>query len=969
MNEAKKEQPSFLALKQHYTLRKIVYVNSATHGYSEFSIDQHMALFGQNNRGKTASLAGLKLALFSENSFTHCKRKFKFTGKDSDYSKEDSYAFYFPSYISYIITEIENPNGVFSMVLYKARGEWQYGRFFVPVSFETIKSLFWDTEALNGEGDFAESLAFDRLKKGLKTFGAVQVTDEKTLAEYLYAGHSGDPSQARFCLYPLTSGANASGIEAFRHLYQLAFDIGQADKGSLPRAIATIIEMERSRQQERLSADFDALMLEYHKLSESKTSLTRLDNCTHRFKSLDASFNTYTETRKALSQQLSALYQRLEVEQHELDARYTTIHEKYLKAEANKDDKYQAHALLVKGQNQLEGQLTLVNKKAASTTQDYLQSQALINGYGGKSLAEILGIYDEQITEEQIFLESLRSKALAVKHLEQAIKEKNRCSVEQKELTKKLNNNQVGMLDQLTESQAGTLYSLNTAFAQVSDEIPAASLQTATAFANLFDAEGEVLTFCGEALKSVDIKHYRLESARDSWKARLKQIDIDLSDLSIKIDDLRKGINDDDSRVESIEKHQKELKNIQAEKRLASANEQLRMDSETAKEDLGKLNQDKAVVDDKVDTAGKMLQQTQAAFLLIENEKKQLQPRRKDIQKWLDRLRATFNHVGFELDQHAVAYEGFSVDEQRINDIDREAQTHQTNRLEMIHALTTLYQEALPAEENSFESIDNEAQLSERMTTLRQAFAELPQKKALHEKAVKSHNDLIDGQLQEIREARDTVERYVQRLNDEVNKHQISNLDAIRIRLTFNPRFMQLMSDVDKYNLYDHHLLDKAFYDRLRQFCEEFFDDKKRTLNLAMLMESIHYEYKQQGEANFDRKSQSGGTTSTTTALILAVLLGSISPEHVSVGIPIVVDEIGTLDSKNTLTAIQTIAEQGFAVFCATPKPEPALMESIKRWVTIDRFQVEQPRVNACRTLILNEFVESIGDVPEEAIS
>ena len=54
------------AFSEHYSLRKIIYVNSATHGYSEFSIDRHMALFGQNNRGKTASLAGLKLALFPE---------------------------------------------------------------------------------------------------------------------------------------------------------------------------------------------------------------------------------------------------------------------------------------------------------------------------------------------------------------------------------------------------------------------------------------------------------------------------------------------------------------------------------------------------------------------------------------------------------------------------------------------------------------------------------------------------------------------------------------------------------------------------------------------------------------------------------------------------------------------------------------------------------------------------------------
>jgi len=153
------------------------------------------------------------------------------------------------------------------------------------------------------------------------------------------------------------------------------------------------------------------------------------------------------------------------------------------------------------------------------------------------------------------------------------------------------------------------------------------------------------------------------------------------------------------------------------------------------------------------------------------------------------------------------------------------------------------------------------------------------------------------------------------------------------------------------------------FYERLRSFCTEFFDGKKHTLNLDMLIDSIAYEYQHHGSENFDKKSQSGGTTSTTTALILSILLNQISPEHATVGIPIVVDEIGTLDSSNTKTAIDTVAEHGFAVFCATPKPEPALMEGVRRWITIDRFQVTQPTVKNCYTLILPDLIEHIGDV------
>ena len=48
----------------NYILKRIVFVNSANHAYSEIRLDNHLALFGANNAGKTASLAATKLMLY-----------------------------------------------------------------------------------------------------------------------------------------------------------------------------------------------------------------------------------------------------------------------------------------------------------------------------------------------------------------------------------------------------------------------------------------------------------------------------------------------------------------------------------------------------------------------------------------------------------------------------------------------------------------------------------------------------------------------------------------------------------------------------------------------------------------------------------------------------------------------------------------------------------------------------------------
>ncbi|WP_336152403.1 hypothetical protein, partial [Acinetobacter sp. 99] len=71
-----------------FILKRLVFINSAKHAYSELLLDQHLAMFGRNNNGKTASLAATKLLLFPENNFKHCYSKFGFEGKDGPYDSE-----------------------------------------------------------------------------------------------------------------------------------------------------------------------------------------------------------------------------------------------------------------------------------------------------------------------------------------------------------------------------------------------------------------------------------------------------------------------------------------------------------------------------------------------------------------------------------------------------------------------------------------------------------------------------------------------------------------------------------------------------------------------------------------------------------------------------------------------------------------------------------------------------------------
>ena len=130
---------------------------------------------------------------------------------------------------------------------------------------------------------------------------------------------------------------------------------------------------------------------------------------------------------------------------------------------------------------------------------------------------------------------------------------------------------------------------------------------------------------------------------------------------------------------------------------------------------------------------------------------------------------------------------------------------------------------------------------------------------------------------------------------------------------------------------------------------------------------AVHYEYTLAETGERVKKSQSGGTTSTITAFVLSVLLKKITPDYVSLKMPIVVDEVGTLDFKNTKATIQQIGEHGFSIFCATPTFSGFISRNVGRWIMLDRAKIKAPRVAKCHMHILPEHIESFGSLTSEA--
>jgi hypothetical protein len=947
-------------------LLRIVYINSAHHGYSELPLDGNLALFGNNNKGKTASLAGLKLLLYPENSFTKCESKFQFEGKDGAYDKESSYPFYFPSNESYILMEAENKHGNFCMLLYRNSEQWGYGRFFIPCDYATLRPLFWCEDANEGNGHFADTLSLKALSPYLKKHGAIQTADSKEIADRIYDGYNNTAAAGRYCTIPLRDGASKEAIETFKHLYQLSFDISSANSKTLPKAIATLIEMNRSRKNERLDTDISALMEEHNLLSTISDELQRTDNHLGAWQKIEGYAQNVGELSTTLGDQLALLSGSYQRQKDTLSTRLSDALTRKTKEQGQEDTLKRAHAPIKKEHQQAQGRLSVLSKQLVNSEKNLLKATSLKGQYPGYTLMQILEALDEDLAEKTQLLSDVQTAEGVGRRLQQehvALGKAERSLAQVERALSTLDNS---LLNALSPHAASILMLCSDEFNAMSLPIKpkgilANDLQYIEDFANLFSVSapdeirfldnvfnGEIATFNSEAqLIALKTQKAQLEDQIICLSASIKEID-ELLQNQAKLKD----------KPEALER---EVKTIERERMLIMAFEQTREQVAILKDDVTKQTSECQTLEASASLAKNRWQKQYAlmsdavkCFNLVAEEGNVLS-------RWETRFRhIELRHNGLLSTTHLPLLQR-PVDDSDLDELDRLEATY-TELWRTFQKNTDTLRIGVPLSiDESFKQLNVFADYQTILAAYTQLYLDLPHKKTLHEKEISTHNQFIENQMKELEDAQTTLSHFVQELNHDINKHQISDLAEIRLKLSLDARFVNLMKSIQRYDISQNKLLSVDFYQELAAFAKSFFDKKQRTLQLSMIIEKIGYEFRHLDQEHFETKSQSGGTSSAISALVLSVLLKRIVPNYTSVKIPIVIDEIGTLDGCNKKTTIDQIAANGFSVFCATPSLQSDVVQNIGNYLDLDRFTVDTPIVDGCHTLILENFLEGLN--------
>lgn len=943
-------------LAEEYLLNRLVYVNSANHAYSELMLNTHMAMFGNNNVGKTASLAGMKLLLFPEVDFYHCESKFKFKGKEGVYSMEESFDFYFPDARSFIILEVNNPEGGFCMILYKTNN-YGYGRFFIPVPYEQMRALFWDTEA----SKFTDNISVAELSKFTKKHAGQQLSDAKEITSLMFSSYRDVPARKRFCVLPLKDD-RPSSIDAFRNIYQLAFEAGSLKSNTLPNAIAALLEMGRSRDQERLDANLTVLTEQHSQLYQQGEWLQKIANTKPDYDAVQTRYKLATEAMTDYSILYHSTHMALNLAKRSHRPNQQKISQDYRSKLADLNTIKKELSTCTKGANESKGAVEHINKQLEKKQGSLVKAQLLKARYAGMDRAEILEILRDELSAEEYKLTALKEQGSVAELLKTNLDEQRQLKEGIKRLKGLVADNKSLIFNQLAKPElASILVAINPLFSEASATLSDANKSAILDFTDLFQQNNAgYLRFLGEAFGKTKVTPFNLQKKQIEWEQtiikrekRLEYVDSEI-DVHRKVTS-KKNIDDLIKTAEkNIEQNKTEIQSIESLSTLEGDISELKEEVLAEEKEL-KINAN------KMDELG-----TQRETLRGEEEK---------LSRQLTRLKAQedeFSVIESHLNLARQLVVPVSVDVEPINNeslnvdcaIKAQQKSNEYNKLlnDFKNKFDALARDLPHPDIDTHKEFLKLADYDQAIRIYGSAFETLDYNLGKQKHAVQSHNQLFNNQISEIKGSATLLNNFVADINKELNGKGVSNLLEINLHLTLNPAFLSLMSVLEKHDIQGDALLEPQLYESLNKFVEKFFNKKSRRLKMADIIAEINYHYQLESTGDVVTKSQSGGTTSVITAFVLAVLLKRITPPYVQLQMPIIVDEISTLDSINTDSTIEQISEHGFSIFCATPSFSASVSQKVGRWVMIDRSMIRQPMVQSCHLNILPEHVESYGD-------
>ncbi|EHA14676.1 hypothetical protein [Halomonas sp. HAL1] len=961
-----------------FRFKQLIFVNSAAYAYTQIRIDQHTALFGENNLGKTSMLNALKLFLLPEVNFRNCGNKFNFRGTNGKlYDGMASFRYYFPEDRAFIILEAENSHDDFCIVLHRggATEKMEYARMVVPCPYAELEPLFWDVKsgADGGIGAPVESMTLQGVKTALREMGGEPLSDWKTIQERLFTNQPYNKKAGRFSLLPLRNGAGKREMDAWRKLVHLAFDISASNDRTLPDTLATIIEGQKSRKQEELNLDLNAIVEEANQLRDEGDRITRIRNASDNWMTFHEQFLHEQQLRCQTAKAYADLHDSVAVEEERLTEALVHASNTFTNAENRAENLERIKRESSKAVTNTSAEIKATGKQADNLRKDINDANATLNEFPtGTPRQEIIENLEEHIAEQVKDIEGYNNKAVAQQEYSLICQRLEKNTRQAKHLEEQLSNRAPTLLDDLSVRDANILFSLNRSLGTTHGTLTPEQKQAFVQFSQQFHSEDGhlMLGHPPERIALGDILHQRYDAEQTH---QTMQNNLDMLNESIAHDQSRRDKLREEATLgpEEITRRRKqaeqELIKAQDDKNALNALDANNQKLKTLEGDLRELEakleeqqrqQEKAETDwNEVDVQRKTARQAQK---ILQEQAQQI----RSIQQRLDRIGKDANNI-LEGRHKVLTPTPCEVSEANIEALEQDVDGLSTLRNKVHELLRQLLARSILSNANSQAHLSSFTgdQVADFHDQLKAVFDNLDTQEANYRHQVDRHNKTTHSQVEILRTAKEQVSAFMSRINAEMGQFSISDLEEVRVDYRLHPRFEQLLADLEKADLLSDELQDSKVYEQLKAFQADFFNaDARRTgilLSLDKILASVHYKYRKRGKEGWTTNAQSNGTTMMITTNLLSVLMSRLMDGDAQVTMPLVMDEFGSLATRNMRTARQMAEQHGYCLFVANPNRDSKITQVLSNYVHLGLFHASRAYAEN-RTVVHHGLCESL---------
>ncbi len=965
-----------------YKVLRLVMVNSGSAAYIEIPLDQTAALLSKNNKGKTSALNALKLFLLPEVNFKACEKKFGFASRDGMYSGLDSFTYYFPSSMSFIILEATNPRGDFCIVLHQTpKEELGYSRLAVPRSYDSISHLFWDSrsKANQGMGCHPEGMGLSDVQKCLKVLGGVALTDQESIRTALYTRVSLTRPETRFCMMPLVQLPRSPMMRSIKALLQLSFDIKGADAKNLPLAIANIIDSDVSTGRDPINIDFKKIQADRQRLRQDANHIQSIKGHRSNWELLVESYRSYGSLHQECIKEYRALDSAIQ--------RLMTTHQpKYLAAEDELQKTVNKREDIEKDRTKLQTEISSKQGERKPIVSDLerlrssiqLAKEVIVREKPSVETGDPLEIarHLQGIKiEDERELKSLEDKEAASHRLQELLRVKSVLKIRIQSLEDNLASDKASFLSYLEPKSALVLNSINPNFKLLTVHPMYTQLQAVRDFSELFEQMGESLAFCGEALPNTssivfDLGSLRMDAIEELRKSKNESVRIE-NKIS-EIDRILKASGPLSQQI--IDRKKRDIQEIGREIEALTSFYRDRTDEDSKSLLLEILDENTLSIQEKIDSLNEF-------YLKLSGEEETARNKLETIGsefrliKDAGRTLNTVNRIASDIFEPGVAIidtsetvfepspQKLSKYQERLDEVINDIRAIGRESIDQFRVLISA--KIVPIDPDlAYRDDLRSSDFFEAYQKLRSEFENIETKEKEHCSQIRNHNHETNVEISMLDSMARAITNFEGRINTELESIKISNLSSVRIKIETLDGFNTLRRELENHGSTSDQLMADSFYERLADFCQKYLTHGASygKLDLEKIVTGINFVYEINGRK--ESTSQSNGTNGMVNAVLLAILMRRLVPEDVTFTLPVIFDEIGSLDEDNLPELRRVVEDNNFILLVANPNNNGYIAQHIGRWHDIYLYRLTEGEVvNKCFAIYLSdtEYLERIS--------